>query len=269
MMCRIHVAGWRALLLITVIVMVMAIAGATLAACSGGRGKAARSVAPAADDMDNSIGIWSGTLDSDDPAQPPLSGWLVIAPDGSFHLDTDAAMFSGSAQSLGSQLAATATGHPYGADIPAGGAFTFMGKVAKGALNGTWSGTGRGGRLDFQQQNAVSHQAASLATIASTYDGEIWIGKVAQPAQILVDGDGTLTVTTGSGCRASGTVAIADASRNRYQWTATLSSCSVDGLASGSGFMVGNYSIYFSGRLPDAGVWLGGVDADAQTPLGN
>jgi hypothetical protein len=268
MMSRTHVAGWRALLMVTIIVMVMVMAGAAVTACSGGRGKA-RGVVPAADDTDNSIGIWSGILDSDDPAQPPLSGWLVVAPDGDFHLDTDAAMFSGTARTQGGQLAATATGHPYGADIPAGGAFTFTGKVAQGALTGTWSGTGRGGKLDFQQQDAVSHQAASLANIASTYDGELWIGKATQPAQIVVGGDGTLTATTGSGCRVNGTVGVADSTRNRYRWTATLSGCSVDGMASGSGFMVGNYSIYFSGRLPEAGVWLGGVDADAQTAFGN
>jgi hypothetical protein len=234
-----------------------------LAACSGGDGGGSAAAPGAPGSTTNAIGVWSGTLSSDDPAQPPLSGWLTVTPDGNFHLDTDAALFTGTAQTRGNTLAATTTGHPYGSDFSAGSAFTFNGSVAQSALTGKWSGGGRGGSLRFRHENTVSRQAASLSVLASTYDGELWIGNVTLPARIAIAADGSFTTSTGAGCMASGTVGIADASRNRYQWSATLSGCGVDGTASGSGFMIGDYSVYLSGTLLDAAVWMGGVDADA------
>jgi hypothetical protein len=255
MVTVIRVAGLRRFLL--------ACTAGVLAACSGGDGGGKAGAPDAAGSTTSAIGVWSGTLDSDDPAQPPLSGWLTVTPDGKFHLDTDAALFTGTAQTQGNTLAATTTGHPYGSQFSEGGAFTFNGSVAQSALTGKWSGGGRGGTMRFQHENAVSQQPASLAALASTYEGELWVGNAALPASIAIAGDGSFTASTGAGCMASGTVGIADAARNRYQWTATLSGCGANGTASGSGFMIGNYSVYLSGTLPDTAVWMGGVDADA------
>jgi hypothetical protein len=256
MVTAIRVAGPRRLLSISTACL--------LAACSGGDGGSGSAAAPDAPGSGTSaVGVWSGTLSSDDPAQPPLSGWLTITPDGGFHLDTDAALFSGMAQTKGNTLAATTTGHPYGSDFSTGSAFRFNGSLAQSALTGTWSGGGRSGSMRFQHEDALSRQVASLPVLASTYEGELWIGNVKLPASIAIAPDGSFTASTSSGCAASGMVGIADAARNRYQWTATLNGCGAGGMASGSGFMIGNYSVYLSGTLPDGAVWMGGVDADA------
>lgn len=233
-----------------------------LAACSGGSGGSGDAIDAAAENA-GAVGVWSGTLTPDDPAQAPLSGWLTVAENGSFQLDTDAALFTGTTRTHDDTLAASTTVHPYGSDFSAGSAFTFDGTVAKSSLTGKWSGAGRSGTMNFQHDDAVSRQAASLPALASTYNGELWVGGTALPASIAIAADGSFTTSAGGGCTASGTVGIADAARNRYQWTATLSGCGANGSASGSGFMVGDYSIYFSGTLPDAAVWMGGVDADA------
>lgn len=264
MFAAIRVAGPRCLLPVC--------AAAMLAACSGGKGDAG-SVAPDASGGGGSgttttsaVGLWSGTLTPDDPAQPPLSGWLTVTPDGTFQLDTDAALFTGTAQKHDSTLAASATGHAYVTEFAGGGAFTFNGTVAQSALTGKWSGGGRSGSMRFQHENTASKQPASLALLTSTYQGELWIGSATQPATIAVAADGSFTASTSSGCTASGAIGIADATRNRYQWTATLGGCGTDGAASGNGFMIGDYAIYLSGTLPDgAAVWMGGVDADAPT----
>jgi hypothetical protein len=193
----------------------------------------------------------------------PLAGWLTIAPDGSFQLDTDAALFTGTVQTRGNKLSATTTGHPYGNEFPGGGAFTFDGSISRTELSGKWSGGGRGGSMRFRHEDAVSKQPATLSALASTYNGELWVGNAMLPASIAIAADGALTASTGAGCTANGTVGIADAGRNRYQWTATLTGCGTEGTASGSGFMVGDYSVYLSGTLPGAAVWMGGVDGDA------
>lgn len=230
-----------------------------LAACSGNSTDAIQVVGSGGD----TVGVWTGTLIPDDPAQMPLAGWLTIAADGSFQLDTDMALFTGTVQTRGNTLSATTTGHPYGNEFPGGGSFNFEGSISRSELSGNWSGGGRGGSMRFRHEEAVSNQPASLSALASTYDGELWVGNTMLPASIVIGADGTFTAATGAGCAANGTVAIADAARNRYQWTAILSGCGAEGTASGSGFMVGDYSVYLSGRLPDAAVWMGGVDGDA------
>jgi len=234
-------------------------AACMLAACSGGKGDAINVTA----DDDAVVGVWAGTLTPDDPGQLPLAGWLTVAQNGTFHLDTDAALFTGTAQARGRELSATTTGHPYSSDLSEGTAFTFNGTVTDAALTGNWSGGGRGGRMRFEHENSVSRQAASLDAVASTYEGELWIGNATLPASIAIATDGSFTTSTAGGCTATGKVDIADAARNRYQWTATLSGCATDGTASGSGFMIGNSSVYLSGTLPQVAVWMGGVDADA------
>ena len=118
-------------------------AACLLAACSGGSGDAIDVVTDAGGGTAGAVGIWSGTLTPDDPSQPALTGWLTVAGDGKFHLDTDAALFTGTAQKHDGTLAATATGHPYITDFGAGDAFTFNGTVARTALTGKWSGGGR------------------------------------------------------------------------------------------------------------------------------
>lgn len=256
MVTAVRVAGPRRFLLCC--------AAGLLAACSGGDGGGGGgAAAPPPATATSAVGHWSGTLTPDDPAQLPLSGWLTVAPDGSFHLDTDAALFTGTAQIPGNTLAATTTGYLYGSDVSAVGTFTFNGSVAQSALTGKWSGDGRGGSMRFQHEDAVSRQAASLPMLASTYEGELWIGNATLPASIAIAADGSFTASTGTGCTASGMVGIGDAARNRYQWTATVSGCDANGAASGSGFMIGDYSVYLSGTLPGAAVWMGGVDSDA------
>lgn len=248
MFMAIRVVGPRSLLLLCP-------AACMLAACSGGSGDAEVATG-------STVGVWTGTLTPDDPSQTPTSGWLTVAENGGFQLDTDAALFTGTAQTQGGTLTAATTAHPYGGDFPAGSAFTFDGTIAKSVLTGKWSGGGRTGTMNFQHDDAVSRQAASLSALASTYEGELWVGNAVLPASIAINPDGSFTASASGGCTASGTVGIADAARNRYQWTATLSGCGADGSASGSGFMVGDYSVYLSGTMPDAAVWMGGVDAD-------
>jgi hypothetical protein len=135
--------------------------------------------------------------------------------------------------------------------------------VAQAALTGKWSGGTGGGSMRFRHEGEVSRQPTSLSVLASTYDGELWVGTATQPASITIAADGSFTASSSSGCTASGTVGVADAARNRYQWTATISGCANNGAASGSGFMIGDYSVYLSGTLPGAPVWMGGVDGDA------
>jgi hypothetical protein len=248
-------AGWPGFMLL--------LGAGAFTACSGGSSDNAQPGKTSA------TGIWSGTLTPADASQPPASGWLVVAADGSFHLDTDLALFVGSTQTRGATLSATGSAHPYQADITDGSGFTFNGSISSEGLTGTWSGANRSGTMKFRYDTALSQQAASLPAIASTYDGELWIGNSRQDARITIGADGTLVVSAQGGCGLNGTIGVADAARNGYQWTATAAGCAMNGMARGDGFLIGNYSVYLSGTLPEAPVWMGGADADAATSAGH
>lgn len=243
-----------------------------LAACSGGDG--GKGAAPGAgwgSPPANAVstGIWSGTLTPADSTQAPASGWLVIAADGSMHLDTDMALFTGTTRTQGKAFTASATGHPYNHHFANGSAFTFRGEVVEaGLLNGTWSGAGGGGTMTFRYEGDVSQQAAALGRIARTYESELWVGDATHIVNITITGNGTLTARAGNGCTVNGRITVADPARNGYRWTAEFTGCAANGTATGTGFMTGDSSIYFSGTLPDGPVWMGGMDQDATVMAG-
>jgi hypothetical protein len=228
---------------------------------TGGAGNAGGS--PGAG-TNTAAGIWSGSLAPNDPSGQPMSGWLVIGADGSFSLDTDTALYLGDSTLHDQAVSVSAATHPYGTG--ADGAVAFNATIGDGTLTGTWTGNGTAGTLQFNRQEQISKQEASLAVIASDYSGELWIGEARLPARITIASDGALHASTDSGCALDGRVSIADAARNGYSWSANASGCATNGEARGAGFVIDGYSLYLDGTVQGDAIWLGGVDSRAPTP---
>jgi hypothetical protein len=228
---------------------------------SGGSGGTGDTTGP---DTATAAGIWTGSLAPDDPAGQPMSGWLVIGTDGSFSLDTDAALYLGDSMQHDTAVTVSAAAHPYGTSPT--GTVAFNASISDATMTGTWTGGGTSGTLQFNRQPQISREQASLATIASNYSGELWIRDARLPARITIGSDGTLHATTDSGCALEGRVSIEEAERNDYSWSGNATGCNINGEARGFGFLIDGYSLYLGGTLQGDAVWLGGVDARAPTP---
>lgn len=212
----------------------------------------------------SAAGIWSGSLAPEDPEKPSMTGWLVIGSDGSFNLDTDAALYTGAPTLRDNSVSVSAAAHPYGTDEP--GTVTFSANVTDGTMTGTWSGNGAAGAMQFTRQQGISQQQASLATIASDYSGELWIRDARLPVRVNIASDGALHASTDAGCAVEGRVGVADAARNGYSWSGSVTGCSINGEARGFGFVIDGYSLYLGGTVQGNAIWLGGVDARAPVP---
>jgi hypothetical protein len=81
----------------------------------------------------------------------------------------------------------------------------------------------------------LSALAATLPTVAGTYDAELSIRDDTTPVTLTIESDGDLTGTDGAGCTLTGKVAVLDSTRNIYSWNATLAGCATNGAASGIG----------------------------------
>jgi hypothetical protein len=242
--------------------------GCALAACSGGSSSSGSGPAPGSGSgpagSTDPTGIWSATLTPEDTQQASSSGWLVVAADGSFRLDTDAAQFNGTAKTSGTKFSASTVGHPFAASFSNGSAFSFNGTViAADSINGSWSGAGGKGTFDFHYNPSLSQLPASLSAIAGAYQGELWIQNTMQEATITITASGALTASTTAGCMLSGTLGVADGARNGYQWSGAVNGCAANGTASGIGFLIDEHSLYLTGNLPGGPVWMGGVAANA------